>query len=553
MRATLGRLIDRSVMSSESETPSDEAPDGGAPAAGRTRALGDDTSHRVRIREEQFRLLVESVKDYAIFMLTPDGRVASWNAGAQNIKGYTADEVIGQHFSVFYPPDLVARGWPEHELRIARTTGRYEEEGWRLRKDGSRFWASVTITALYDETGSLRGFGKVTRDLTARRQIEELRRGERLTNEFLAMLGHELRNPLAPLQMAVEILELRRDDAKAVDWVRNVFSRQVGHLTRLVDDLLDVGRITSGKVNLRFETVDLAVVVRETLEVMRPQLDARNQALELVLPDVPVHVRADATRLAQVITNLAGNASKYTANAGRIEVRLDVDEQNAVVTVSDNGMGIGPHLLPRVFDLFVQGDRALDRQDGGLGIGLTLARRLVELHGGTLGAASAGIGQGSQFSVQLPRLVHLPAAADAPSETGGASALRVLVVDDNEDVARSIEMLLQILGHDVEVAHDGVAALALARKSHPDVVLLDLGLPLMNGYDVARALRGDARFGTTLLVACTGYGREQDRDRVREAGFDEHLVKPVHAADLARLLGDYAQRRLPRADASRSA
>jgi PAS domain S-box-containing protein len=553
MRAKLGCLIDHCLMSSESDSASDQAPDHGAPAARRTRAPGEDTSHGLRISEEQFRLLVESVKDYAIFMLTPDGRVASWNAGAQNIKGYTADEVIGRHFSVFYPPDLVARGWPEHELRIARTTGRYEEEGWRLRKDGSRFWASVTITALFDESGSLRGFGKVTRDLTARRQIEELRRGERLTNEFLAMLGHELRNPLAPLQMAVEILELRRDDQKAIDWVRNVFSRQVSHLTRLVDDLLDVGRITSGKVNLRFETVDLAVVVRETLDVMRPQLDARNQVLELVLPDVPVNVRADATRLAQVITNLVGNACKYTPNAGRIEVRLDVDEQNAVVTVSDNGMGIGPHLLPRVFDLFVQGDRALDRQDGGLGIGLTLARRLVELHGGTLGAASAGIGQGSQFSVQLPRLVHLPGAADASPQPGRASELRVLVVDDNEDVARSIEMLLHILGHEVEVAHDGVAALALARKSHPDVVLLDLGLPLMNGYDVARALRGDSRFGTTLLVACTGYGRDEDRDRVREAGFDQHLVKPVHAADLARLLADYAQRRPPRADASRSA
>jgi CheY-like chemotaxis protein len=287
---------------------------------------------------------------------------------------------------------------------------------------------------------------------------------------------------------------------------------------------------------------------------MQPQVALRRQALETELPDEPVYVRGDPTRLAQVVTNLLGNASKYTANAGALKVRVERDADNAVLEVSDNGAGIAAHLVPRVFDLFVQGDRALDRKDGGLGIGLTLVRRLVELHGGTVSAASEGPGQGSTFTVQLPRLVTLPAAAPTGDEAGQTGPLQVLVVDDNDDVAQSIVMLLQILGHRVEVARDGRSALALARATQPDVVVLDLGLPGMNGYEVARALRADARFRDTFLVACTGYGREEDRERVREAGFDEHLVKPVHAGDLTRLLGDYSERRaLREAAAARGA
>jgi PAS domain S-box-containing protein len=499
---------------------------------------------RLRESEERFRLMIEGVKDYAIFMLTPEGRVASWNAGAQAMKGYEAAEIIGQHFSVFYPPDAIARHWPEHELKMARSTGRFEDEGFRLRKDGSRFWANVVITALYDHRGQLRGFGKVTRDLTVRKQVEELQRSERRMNEFLAMLGHELRNPLSPLQSALDILDMKPDDPAAVDWGRKVFGRQVKHLSRLVDDLLDVSRITSGKVALRFENVDFAHLVDETLDAMGPQIRARQHALELALPKGPLVVRGDPTRLAQIVTNLVTNAIKYTPDGGRIGVTLEREDDFATLTVGDNGIGLAPALIPQMFDLFVQGDRALDRKEGGLGIGLTLVKHLTELHGGSVAAASGGMDQGSQFVVRLPVLAHQSVAtpgASPPAVSGGR--FKVLIVEDNADVARSLAMLVEMLGHRVQMVDDGSLALDAARKFQPDLVLLDIGLPGMNGYDVARAIRAEGTLRHAVLVACTGYGQDEDRRRVREAGFDKYLIKPVHVTDLEKILAAMAGQR----------
>jgi len=497
----------------------------------------------LRQSEERFRLLVESVKDYAIFMLTPEGNIASWNIGAQTIKGYTAEEILGKHYSIFYPPDVVARHWPDHQLRIAAKAGRFEDEGYRVRKDGSLFWANVVITALYDRNGSLQGFAKVTRDLTVRRQVEELQRSERRTNEFLAMLAHELRNPLSPLQTALDALERQPDDAQAIDWVRQVFQRQVRHLTRLVDDLLDVSRVQTGKISLRFESLDLVQVLRDTVESMRPQIESRRHELHLDVPSRPLTMRGDTTRIAQILSNLLTNASKYTPDGGRIDISLTTDERFADLQISDTGVGIPPELLPRMFDLFVQGDRSLDRQEGGLGIGLTLVRQLVELHGGSVAATSRGADRGSTFTVRLPILGN-----EARSGSGQARPehqarpLSVLVVDDNADSASSMAMLLTILGHRAETVADGVTAMSRAATLMPDVVLLDIGLPRMSGYEVARGLRALPSLARTVLVAFTGYGQEEDRRKVREAGFDYHLVKPVQAGDLEDILRRVARR-----------
>jgi PAS domain S-box-containing protein len=490
----------------------------------------------VQADAEQFRLLVESVKDYAIFLLTPEGRVASWNAGAAAIKGYRSDEIIGQHFSRFYEPESIVRGWPDHELTVAKAEGRFEDEGWRLRKDGTRFWASVVITALYDPTGELRGFAKVTRDLTARRNFEELQRSERRMNEFLAMLAHELRNPLAPMRTALDILARTRDDPKVVGLTLDMFSRQLGHLTHLVDDLLDVARITSGKVALRFEAVDLNDLVRERVMAFQPQFESRGQSLTLSVPDLPTPLQADPTRLSQVVSNLLANAHKFSGKGGRTSVVVRHEMGHAMLEISDDGVGIEPHLLPLIFELFVQGERGLDRPEAGLGLGLTLVKRLVDMHGGTVVATSKGAGQGSTFSIKLPMQL-IPARrplAIASSQSG--VRLRVMVVEDNADIANSMALLLGVLGHDAEIARDGVEALNMASTFVPDVVLLDIGLPRMNGYDVARSLRALPTLRRTLLVACTGYGRDDDRERAREAGFDHHATKPVTAETLVEIL-----------------
>jgi PAS domain S-box-containing protein len=497
---------------------------------------------QVRQSEERLRLMVESVRDYAIFMLDPGGHVVSWNAGAERIKGYRPGEIIGKHFTIFYLEEDLARGLPQHELEVAARTGRYEEEGWRLRKDGTRFWANVVITAVHDGTGELRGYAKVTRDLTERERLQTLERQTRQTTEFLAMLGHELRNPLAPIRNAVEIIRAQESDDPRVQRARDTIDRQVSHLSRLVDDLLDMSRITSGKVALHKEPLDLAEVVSRAVEATRAALDERNHTLTLTLPPHPLRVDGDATRLAQVAMNLIHNAAKYTPEGGQVWVSLQRDDKQAVLSVRDNGIGIPADLAPRVFDLFVQGERALDRADGGLGIGLTLVRKLLDSHGGTVEARSAGPGQGSEFVVRLPALAddgtEAAASPEPKAPDHGPKGRRVLVVDDNADSAETMVILLQIWGHDVHVATDGPTALAVAAQRRPEVVLLDIGLPGMNGYDVARRLREIPGMENAVLVAMTGYGQEEDRRRSWEAGFTRHLVKPIASEILKEVLRD---------------
>ena len=491
-------------------------------------------------RDEMFRLLVESVRDYAIFMLDPDGYVSTWNVGAENIKGYAKDEILGKHFSVFYPPEAIARRLPQYELEVARARGRFEDEGCRLRKDGTEFWANVVISAVHDDMGLLRGFAKVTRDLTTQRQVEELQRTERRMNEFLAMLAHELRNPLSPIQSALDVVERKRDDPQTWRWAHQILERQTKLLKRLVDDLLDVSRITRGNIALHPETIDLRTVVGQVVESWRHAFEERRQVLELALPNQPLLARVDQVRLAQTLSNLIGNAAKYTQDGGRIQVTARGSAEIASVTIADNGIGMPADLVPRIFDLFVQGDRALDRREGGLGVGLTLAKRLVELMGGTLSAASAGPGKGSEFTLGFPNVTSEAASSDSPEpkppSDGTFRGSRIMVVDDNEDAANSLAALLEVLGHPTTVVYGGPEALNIAAVQRPDVMLLDIGLPGMDGLEVARRVRRVPGLEGIRLIACTGYGRDQDARQITEAGFDGHLVKPVSAADLERIL-----------------
>jgi signal transduction histidine kinase len=363
---------------------------------------------------------------------------------------------------------------------------------------------------------------------------QDVQEADRQKNEFLSMLAHELRNPLAPIRNAVHVLRLQAEGRPELDWARDVIDRQVRHLVRLVDDLLDVSRITRGKVRLQLEAVALAGVVAEAVEASNPEIAAREHRLEVTLPPAPVWVQGDATRLAQVVTNLLNNAAKYTDPGGHIQLTVGREGDEAVVRVRDNGVGIPLEMLSTVFNLFTQADRSLDRSQGGLGIGLTLVKRLVEMHGGRVEADSNGVGRGSEFVVRLPALADTETrsagAAAVPAPPGGPCA--VLLVDDNVDAAESLAILLRLGGCEVRVAHDGPSALAAARTSPPEFVVLDIGLPGMDGYEVARRLRAEPATRDAVLVAVTGYGREEDVARSREAGFDHHFVKPVEFAAL---------------------
>jgi PAS domain S-box-containing protein len=371
-----------------------------------------------------------------------------------------------------------------------------------------------------------------------RRRAEELVGADRRKDQFLAMLAHELRNPLAPIRNAVELMRQVETVDPTFQPSREMVERQVKHLGRLVDDLLDVSRITQGSIRLRKEVVDLGTVVQRAVEGSRPLIESRANTVSLDLPAEPVRLEADATRLEQVVSNLLNNAAKYTLPGGHIWVTAAREGDEAVVRVRDTGIGVPPDVLDRVFEPFVQqSNGSLARTEGGLGVGLTLVRSLVEMHGGRVEASSPGLGQGSQFVVRLP--AQLPAEATLPSEPAAATAprpLRVLVVEDNIDAAESLATLLRLWNHDVSVVHDGRTALEAAREQQPEVVLLDIGLPGLDGYQVARRLREELHLDHTLLVAMTGYGQPEDRRRSREAGIQYHFVKPVEPLVLRNLL-----------------
>jgi PAS domain S-box-containing protein len=489
----------------------------------------------LRASEERFRLLVQRVKDVAIYMLAPDGTVRSWNSAAEQIFGYREEEIVGQHRAIFYTEEERRSGEPHRDLEEAAAHGSCEQESWRIRKDGARFWANVLITALHDDDGKLRGFASVTRDFTERKRAEELRASEaalreadRQKDQFLAMLSHELRNPLAPIRNSLYVLERAAPGGEKAMKAQAIIHRQVEQLTWLIDDLLDVTRIAHGKTHLHRERLDLNELVHRTVEDHRMVFTKSDVRLEVLPAPAEVWVEGDRVRLMQVIGNLLQNAAKFTPSGGKTVVSAESDAArgHAILVVRDTGGGIDPEMLPRLFQAFTQADTTLDRSKGGLGLGLALVKGLVELHGGSVSAASAGPGEGAAFTVRLP-LDETVAQALGRRDTGGAAApRRVLVIEDNQDAADSLRDVLELDEHVVEVAYTGREGIEKAHAFRPDVVLCDIGLPEIDGYAVARAMRADGELGRVGLVAVSGYAQPEDVAMAEEAGFDAHLAKP---------------------------
>jgi signal transduction histidine kinase/CheY-like chemotaxis protein len=366
---------------------------------------------------------------------------------------------------------------------------------------------------------------------------------DRRKDEFLAILAHELRNPLAPLSNSLEVLRLAENSPELMGQTRGVMERQVRQMVRLVDDLMDVSRMTRGKIELRRQRTELAAVLECVVEAARPVLEALGHELTVTLPPEPVFLDADLSRLAQVFSNLLNNAAKYTERAGHIRLTAERQESEVVVKVRDDGIGISGDVLPRIFDIFTQGDRSLERAQGGLGIGLSIVRGVVELHGGSVVAHSAGPGQGSEFTVRLPVLLAPTGEIQAAEGDGEPAAVpphrRILVADDNADSAESLALLLTLRGSEVRIAHDGWEAVEAAAAFRPDIVLLDIGMPRLNGYEAARRIREQGRGERVVLIALTGWGQDEDRQRSTDAGFDFHLVKPVDFAALEQLLASF--------------
>jgi PAS domain S-box-containing protein len=412
-----------------------------------------------------------------------------------------------------------------------------------VRPDGTVVHVQNDVEPLYDRSGHVYGCVSVCVDVTERKLSEaELRDTARRKDEFLATLSHELRNPLAPIRTAIEVMRLAREDREALEKARVTVERQLQHLVRITDDLLDVSRISQDKVWLRRERIDVRSVIQNAIETTRPFLDTQAHSLIVQLPEAPLWVDGDFTRLVQSIANLLNNAAKYTDPGGRIEVAAAQDRSNAIVSVTDTGIGIESHMLPRIFDMFMQVQEFHNRTHGGLGIGLSLAKRFIELHGGTLDAHSEGSGHGSTFVVRIP-LAQSAAKGDA-DDRGRHSAprrsCRVLVADDNIDTAEMMRVMLELKGHDVRVAHDGGEAVSQAGSFNPEIAFLDIGMPRMDGYEAARRIR--ALLGEqVILVALTGWGQDDDKRRSHEAGFDQHLTKPPEPELLDRVIARCAE------------
>ena len=493
-------------------------------------------------RELEARLLAAIVasSDDAIISKSLDGIIQSWNEGAERLFGYTALQAVGRHISLIIPPDRIA----EEEkiiasLKAGERVDHFETE--RRRSDGRRLQVSLTISPIKDEAGNVIGASKIARDISQRKEAEaerarlddnlrklaaDLSEVDRRKNEFLATLSHELRNPLAPLRNMLEVL--KRGNREAVGPAVETMERQLGQLVRLVDDLLDISRITHNRIELRKTRVELAASIEQAVEASRPLAEESGHKVEVTMPRESLYVNADPVRLTQIVDNLLNNSCKYTPPGGRISVTAERDGNDAVITVADTGIGIPPENLATIFDMFTQIDGSIERSRGGLGIGLTLVKRLVEMHGGSIEAKSAGEGKGSQFIVRLPAMIEPAKAAPAARlEHEPAKTYRILVVDDNQDAATSLSTLLQMTGHETFTAFDGPTALEAMERHRPDVVLLDIGLPGISGYDVCRRARAHPWGGDVAFIALTGWGQEEDRRRTQEAGFDSHLVKPV--------------------------
>jgi PAS domain S-box-containing protein len=488
---------------------------------------------RLAESEEQLRLLVQGITDYAILMLDTSGVVTSWNSGAEAITGYAAAEMLGKHFSRFYTPEDIHSTKPWQQLREAHDKGRASDESWRVRKNGSAFWASTVISALYDAERKHRGYVHVLQDLTQRRNAESLAETSQRMHEFIAMLAHELRNPLAPIRNAVELMRKRGMGDRTLEAMRDTVDRQVATLSRVIDDLLDVNRIARGQFAVIKEDIDLRDVIRRAIETSKPLIDSQAHRLTVTMPERAIPIHGDLVRLSQAFANLLNNAARYTSAGGIITVAVEPRVGDVTVRVIDTGRGIAPADLERIFDLFTQVSPA-DAALGGLGVGLALVRRVFELHGGTVRVKSSGVGHGSEFAVVLPSAVHRPETLQAvePPKNGALRRFRVLVVDDNRDAAEALQMLLQALGQESYAVFDGRSAREAAHRLKPHLILLDIGMPDMSGYDVADLLRADFGKDVAVLAAVTGWGQESDKRLALAHGFNYHFTKPVSAAAL---------------------
>ena len=523
-----------------------------------------ESEERLRRSEEMFSLLVGSVQEYAIFMLDTTGHVMSWNAGAQRIKGYEPQEIIGRHFSVFYPPEDQEKAITN--LETAKRDGIVEDEGWRVRKDGTRFWANVVISAIYDRSGQLAGFAKITRDVTERREAEmtrvalleqrearliaedERHRAEasyraaqeanRAKDEFLMTLSHELRTPMTSIVGWSRLLvNMQPDDPMFRDALRSI-SRSAQHQARLIDDVLDVSRIISGKLRLIIEATDVVAVLRMAVEAVRPAADAKRITLEMSLGGEIGNIAIDATRFQQVVWNLLTNAVKFTPKGGTIVLSARRTASQLQVQVKDSGEGIDPQFLPHMFEPFRQAEGSTTRVHGGLGLGLSIVRYLVEAHGGSVTAVSAGRGSGSTFTVTLPiRSVVTKRVAEPEAEVSETDpepispvlrGLKILIVDDDDEGRDLVRAVLTQAGADVTAADSAAAATQLLARSTPDVIITDIAMPSMDGFEFARRLRLAEETKKTKIVALSAFPPGQKVD----AAFDAHFVKPIDPADL---------------------
>jgi PAS domain S-box-containing protein len=487
----------------------------------------------------QLAAIVESSDD-AIISKDLNGIIRSWNRGAERLFGYPADDAIGRPFTMIIPSDRLSEA-PGVLARIGQGEHIGPHDTVRCHRDGSRLDISSTLSPIRDANNKILGASTIARDISQRKRAEEaLREADRRKSEFLAMLAHELRNPLAPIGNALQVLRVAEGDKEVARSALQMIERQLGQLVRLVNDLFDMTGISLGKVALHSRPIELAVVVNQTVEAARPQYEDAGHDLVITLPADPVMLNGDPIRLAQVVGNLLDNARKFSERGGRVELTAEREGPQVVIRVRDHGIGIAADQLDRVFEMFTQADTSLERGQAGLGIGLTLVKNLVEMHGGTVEAHSAGARQGSEFVVRLPISVEGP--PPRLDSTPCASALpaprRMLIVDDNRDSAESLAKLLQLAGNEIHTAYDGLAAVEAAAALRPEVVVLDIGLPKLNGYEVARRIRALPWGQAMVLVALTGWGQPEDRERSRAAGFNGHMVKPADHVALMRLLAN---------------
>jgi PAS domain S-box-containing protein len=512
--------------------------DSGA-AVGAVLVFRDVTERRVA-EEAQARLaaIVESSQD-AIISKTLDGVIRTWNTGAERLFDYAPHEAIGRPITLIIPPDRLDE---EYEIlaRISRGERIEHFETIRVSKHGRLIDISLTVSPIRDSEGRVVGASKVARDISDRKRIDKaLQEANQRKDQFIALLAHELRNPLAPLRNGLHVIRLAGTDTTAIVQAREMMDRQLSHMVRLVDDLLDISRVSQNKMELRRSRVLLKDVISSAVETARPAIEEAGHELNISLAPEPVYLDADLTRLAQVFSNLLNNSAKYTERGGRIWLAVERQDGDVIVSVRDTGLGIPANDLPRIFDMFSQVDRSVERSTGGLGIGLALVKGLVEMHGGTVTATSEGQSKGSTFVVKLPVLESTAAPVlDVPSSEPphAGPRRRILVVDDNRDSANSMAIMLRLMGNDVRTAHDGIEAIETAEEFRPKALLMDLGMPKLNGYEATQRIREQPWGRDMIIIAMTGWGQEADRTQSHEAGCDGHLVKPVNLSDLESLL-----------------